>query len=232
EGGLVGCDQSPPGTHLDAQVAEGHPLLHVEVADRLAGILHEVAGGSARGELPDHVEGHILGTYALSELSLEVDPHGFGPRLQDALRGEYHLHFAGADAEGDGAERPVGGGVAVATDDGHPRLCKAILRSDHVNDPVLGVAQAVVGEPELPGVPGEGVDLVTGDLVPDGALLLHGGDVVVGRKQRLLRTEYLQSPCPKSRKGLGTGYFMAEVAVDIELRGTLLYCGNHVCVPD
>ncbi|MPM71994.1 hypothetical protein SDC9_118967 [bioreactor metagenome] len=72
--------------------------------------------------------------------------------------------------------------MAVAADDGHSRLSEAVLRADHVNDPVFGMAKAVVGESELPGIFGQGVHLVPGNLIADGLVLFHGRDVVVGRK--------------------------------------------------
>ena len=53
------------------------------------------------------------------------------------------LHLAGADAEGDGAERPVGGGVGVAAHDRHARLGESLLRTDHVHDALSGVTHRI-----------------------------------------------------------------------------------------
>ena len=67
-----------------------------------------------------------------STRSLAVTPGGsspstvtdmvFGRALGQGLGGQHVLDLAGADAEGQGAEGPVGRGVAVAADDGHARL--------------------------------------------------------------------------------------------------------------
>ena len=66
-----------------------------------------------------------------------------GPVLGQGLGGEHVLDLAGADAEGQGAERAVGGGVAVAADDGHARLGEALLGADDVDDALAGVAHRV-----------------------------------------------------------------------------------------
>ena len=67
----------------------------------------------------------------------------FGFALQQAKGSHDHLHFGGADAEGDGAESAVRGGMAIAADDGHARLGDAELGSDDVNDALIGMAEAV-----------------------------------------------------------------------------------------
>ena len=62
---------------------------------------------------------------------------GLRRALQQALRGQHVLHFAGADAERQRAERAVRGGVAVAADHRHAGLREALLRSDDVHDALL-----------------------------------------------------------------------------------------------
>ena len=74
---------------------------------------------------------------------LDADFKRFRFALQEALRGEDVFHFAGADAEGQRAERAVRGRVAVTADDGHARLCDAQLRPDDVHDALMRTAQSV-----------------------------------------------------------------------------------------
>ena len=59
------------------------------------------------------------------------------------------LDFAGADAEGQCAERAVRGRVAVAADDGHARLRVAQFGADHVDDALVGVVDVVEADAEL-----------------------------------------------------------------------------------
>ncbi len=54
--------------------------------------------------------------------AVDADSEGLRRALQQALRGQHVLHFAGADAERQRAERAVRGGVAVAADHGHAGL--------------------------------------------------------------------------------------------------------------
>ena len=80
------------------------------------------------------------------QLPIDADFERFRFALQEALRGEDVFHFAGADAEGQRAERAVRGRVAVAADDGHAGLRDAQLRPDDVHDALMRAAQAVETE--------------------------------------------------------------------------------------
>ena len=55
----------------------------------------------------------------------------------EALRGQHVLDFAGADAEGQRAERAVRGSVAVAADDRLARLRDSQFRADDVHDALV-----------------------------------------------------------------------------------------------
>jgi hypothetical protein len=70
---------------------------------------------------------------------VHVDRHGLRPSLGERLGGEHMLDFAGADPEGESAERPMGGGVAVSAHDRHARLGQAQLGADDVHDALVGV---------------------------------------------------------------------------------------------
>ena len=112
-----------------------------------------------------------------STTSLAVTPAGRSPstvtaivpgrRLRERLRREHVLDLARADAEGERAERAVGGRVAVAAHDRHARLGQALLRADHVHDALAGVAHAVEADAELLAVRGEHLHLLARDRVGD-----------------------------------------------------------------
>ena len=112
-----------------------------------------------------------------------------GLRLRQGLGGQDVLDFAGADAEGEGAEGSVGAGVGVAADDGHAGLGGAELGSDHVDDALVAVLHVEELDAEVGAVLAQGVDLLGGDLVDDveavggaggGDVVIDGGDVAVG----------------------------------------------------
>src|SRR5204863_9468280 len=109
--------------------------------------------------------------------------------LGPALRRQAMLDLAGADAEGEGAEGSVGGGVRVATDNRHAGLRDAELGADDVHDALAIGPQRVDRDAELLAVALKRLDLQARQLVADvdrggGAV---GGDVVVGGGQRAVR---------------------------------------------
>ena len=69
--------------------------------------------------------------------------------LEQTLGCEYVLDFAGADAECQRAERPVGGGMAIAADHRHAGLGETKLRADHVDDALALAMHAFQGDAEL-----------------------------------------------------------------------------------
>ena len=74
-------------------------------------------------DLADDGEDQVLGGDARARSApVDVDGEGLRPALQQALRGEHVADFGRADAEGEGAERAMRAGVAVAADDGLARL--------------------------------------------------------------------------------------------------------------
>ena len=122
EGRVVGRDHARARPALDAHVADGHARFH----------------GQARG-WPRRVYSNTwpvpppmpilairarMMSLAVTPARAPVHPDFIGLRLalEQRLGGEDHLHFACPDAERERAERAVGGGVAVAADDGHARL--------------------------------------------------------------------------------------------------------------
>ncbi|OAV74871.1 hypothetical protein Barb7_01574 [Bacteroidales bacterium Barb7] len=139
ESDLVRGNHAAACTHFDGEVADGEAVFHRGVADGFTGVFDEVARCAAGGHSADDVEGDVFGGYARTEAAVNSDAHGFRLALHNALGGEGHFHFAGADAEGDGSHGTVGGGVGIAADDGHARLSQSCFWADDVDDAVAGV---------------------------------------------------------------------------------------------
>ena len=95
------------------------------------------------------------------------------------LGGQDVLDLGGADAEGEGPEGSVGGGVGVSAHHGHAGLGQAQLRADGVDDSLVGIAQRVEAHPELGAVGAQGLDLGAAGDVGDRQIDVEGGDVVV-----------------------------------------------------
>ncbi len=145
----------------------------------------------------------VLGRDAGAQRALDVDGVGFGLGLQQALAGQDVLDLAGADAEGQRAECAVGGGVAVAADDGHARLRQAQLRADDVDDAAVGAVEAEQRDAKVAAVLLQLGDLGRGHDVDDGQVQRRGGDAVVHRGHRLLRPPDGQAARPQAAECLG-----------------------------
>ena len=137
ERGVVGRDQAGARAAFDRHVADRHALFHGERADRAAGVFEDAAGAAADADLRDQREDDVLGGDAGLQRAVHLHLEGLRLALQQALRGQHVLHFAGADAEGQRAERAVRGRVAVAADHGHAGLRESQFRPDHVHDALL-----------------------------------------------------------------------------------------------
>jgi hypothetical protein len=128
------------------------------------------------------------------------------------------LHLGGADAEGQRAERTVGGGVGVAADDRHPGLSGAELGADHVDDPLAFGAERVDRDPELLAVCLQRLHLLARELVGDqprgrGAVGWH---VVVGGGEGLVRAAHRALREPQPVECLRRGHLVHQVEVDVD----------------
>ena len=93
------------------------------------------------------------------KIAVDGDAHGLEGRDGQGLSGEDMLDLAGADPEGQRPEGPMGGCMGVPAHDGHARLREAQLRTDSVNDTLIGVAQGMQAHAELGAVRTQCLDL-------------------------------------------------------------------------
>ena len=167
-----------------------------------------------------------------STTSLAVTPAGRSPStvtamvagrvLGERLGGEHVLDLARADAEGQRADGAVGRGVAVAADDGHPRLGEAQLGPDHVHDALVGVAHRVAGDAELLAVGREHLELLGRDGVGHRLVDVGRRHVVVGRRHGEVGSAHAASGQAQAVEGLGRGHLVDEVQVDEQEVGLAL----------
>ncbi len=229
---LVGGDHPRLGAPLDGHVADGHPRLHRELADRVAAVLDDVALPAAGRLLGDQRQDEVLGGGALGQLTGHLDRHRLRPGLRQRLSGEDVLDLAGADAEGERPERPVGSGVRVAAHDGHARLRQAELRADDVDDALLDVTHRVQADAELLAVAAQRLDLQARDRVGDRLVEVGGRDVVVLGGQCEVGTPHLAAGQPQTVEGLRARHLVDEVKVDEEQIGLPVGTSYDVLVPD
>ena len=220
-----GADQPRAGAALDGHVAHRHALLHVEGAHATAGELEDVAGAAAHADAGDEGQDDVLGRDAGREPPVHADLVVARAVLQEALGGEHVLDLAGADSEGERAERSVGGGVAVAADDGHARLGQPLLRPHHVDDPLRRAAASEERHLELAAILLELAELGGGLLVDHRAA---GGNGVVGGGGGEVGAADPELAPPEAGEGLRRGDLVDQVAVDVEDGGGALLLRDHV----
>ena len=232
EGRLVGGDHAGAGARLDRHVANRHTALHGELADRLTAVLQDVALTAAGADLGDDGEDDVLGRRSLRQGSVHRNRHGLEGSHRQGLSGEHVLNLAGADAEGQRAERAVRGGVGVAAHDRHAGLGQAQLRANDVDDSLVGVAQGVQADAELLGVLTQGVDLGAARNVRDGQVDVDRGRVVILGRDRQIGAANLSSREAQALERLGARHFVHEVEVDVEqVGGAVLPLGHDVVSP-
>ena len=103
------------------------------------GIFDDVAGAAGGADDADDGKHHVLGCHADREVAFNRDTHVFGMALSQRLGRQNMLDLRRADAKGQGAKGAVGGGVAVAADDGHAGLGEALFGPDDMHDALTGV---------------------------------------------------------------------------------------------
>ena len=121
-----------------------------------------MAGAAVDADRADDVQDQVLGADAGRQFAFDIDRQGLGLALQQTLGGQHVADLAGADAEGQRAERAVGGGVAVAADDGLAGLGQAQFRADHVDDAAMVAVVIEQLDAVARAVAAQGVDLVFG----------------------------------------------------------------------
>ncbi len=142
------------------------------------------------------------------------------------------LDLARADAVGESAEGAMGGGMAVAADDGGAGEREALLGADHMDDALAAVALVIVLDAEQPRVLGEGGDLQRRLGVVDAFGAVGGGHVVVDHGKRLLRCPHLAPGHAQALEGLRARHLMHQVTVDIEQAGAVRRLVHQMGVPD
>ncbi len=227
---VVRGDEPGTGTGLDAHVADRHPPFHGEVLDSLAAVLDGVPVGAVGPDVRDQRQDQVLGCHVRRRLADKLHRHRLWALERQRLCRQYVLDVAGTDAEGEGAEGTVRGGVAVTADDGHTGADEAELGRHHVDDALPVVAQR------------EQLDALLLTVLPEPLQLraaqgvLHqervGGHVVVLKGQGQIGSA---DPAPRQLEaveGLRRAGLVQQVQVDVKEIGLALRLVDDMAVPD
>ena len=120
------------GAIMPARAPPSMDILHTVMRSsidsaRIAGprVFKYAAGAAADADARDERQDDVLGGDARAQRAIHAHLKRLRFALQQALRGQHVLDFAGADAERQRAECAVRGGVAIAADHGHAGLRQA-----------------------------------------------------------------------------------------------------------
>jgi len=191
-----------------------------------------VANAAVDADLADDGQDDVLGGDASLQLSVDPDFHGVRLERSQRLGRQNVFDLGGADADGEGPESAVGGGMAVAADDGLAGLGVAKVRADYVDDALKGTEPVVERDSELGAVAVQGVQLFLGDLVRHREGKVPSGRVVVGGGNGQVQPTHFPAGFPEPVKGLGRGDFVDQVQVDIYDRWLIWFLCDHMVVPD
>jgi hypothetical protein len=191
-----------------------------------------MADAAGRADARDDGQDHVLGAHAGAQRAIDVHPHRSRLALPQALRGHDVRDLRGADAEGEGAERAVGGRVGIAADQRDARLCDALFRSHHVRDALAFIAQVEQRDPACLGVLLDLFDQaamlrvgnVGGGFSGGRVVVVRGGEGEVGAANRL---PALAQPGEARRRSV-----VHQVPVDIQQVVTIAAIDHHVPLPD
>ncbi len=161
-----------------------------------------------------------------------VDAEGLRRALQQALRRQHVLHFAGADAECQRADCAVRGRVAIAADHGHAGLRKAQFGPDDVHDALMARMHAVMRDAEFSAVLFELRDLIRRDGIENGQRAVAGRNAVVRGRDGEIRAADFQTPLAQALKRLRRSDFMHQVQIDIDEAGRAGFFVDDVRIPD
>ncbi len=142
------------------------------------------------------------------------------------------LDLGRADAVRQCAERAMGGGVAVAADDGGAGQREALLRADDVHDALAMVEFVVIFDAELSRVLGQRLNLERRLGIVDALAAVGRRHVVIDHGERLLRSMDAAARHAQALERLRARHLVDEMPVDVEKTGAVGLRVYDVIVPN
>ena len=230
---LVGRDQTRPGSAFNRHVADGHPAFHRKRFDGRTRVFDHMASTARGAGLADDRQGNVLGGDARGNRAVDLDQHVLRFLGNKGLRGQHMLDLGGADTMGQRSERAVGGGVAVAADDGHAGLGPTLFGTDDVHNALADIIHVIKLDPEVCRVLPEFLDLDARLFVLDALGPIHvGWHVVIWHGNGLARCTDTPARHPQPFERLGAGHLVNKVTIDVQQGGSVIGFVDEVVVPD
>ena len=194
---------------LDGHVGNGEALVHLHGLDGAAGEFHGLVQGAVHPDEADDVQDDVLAGNPRGQLAVNDELDGLGHLEPGFAAGHAHAGVGGAHARGEGAERPVGAGVAVGADDEVARAHDALLGQKRVLH-AHAAHLIVMGNALL-------AHEIAHDLRLFGALDVLVGHVVVGHEHHLVGVEHRFADLAHGLDGDGRRHVVGEHEVQVAL---------------
>ena len=166
------------------------------------------------------------------ESAVDADAAHLGLGHRQRLGRQHVAHLGGADAEGDGAEGAVSGGMRVAAGDGHARLGEPQLRPDDVDDPLIFRIQPEEGDAVLGDVALQRLVHLLGERIAQRPHLAIGGHDVVHRGEGALGIQHRQAAFLQHLERLRRSHLVDQVQTDEQLGLAGFQGTDGVQIPD
>src|SRR5882762_9702432 len=232
EGGFIRRDHAGARAAFDGHVADGHASVHGKGANGFAAVFGNVTIAAGDAGFSDNGENEVLGGDAPGALAVDENVESLRARLNETLRREDMFDFAGADAESQGAQRAMRGGVAIAADKGLAGLRDAELGADDVHNALILAVHVEEADAGLSAVFLQGIKLELGIVIEDGQRPVCGRDGMVHHRKSKIGAADLAAFGTKTGESLGRSAFVYEVAVNVDNRRLAGIFANDVGVPD
>src|SRR6185437_661432 len=142
------------------------------------------------------------------------------------------LDLAGADTEGERAERSMSGRVTVAANDRHAGLREPLFRANDVDDALLVAVETEARNAKLAAIRFELFDLRGGDFIEDRQRARRGRRAVIGRAEGQIGTADLEAALAQAIEGLGRRHFMHKVTIDVDQGWRAGILGAAMVIPN
>ena len=133
----IGCDQASFAAHLNRHIAEGEAFAHGHTRNNLSRVLDGAIIGSVHADLAHNLQGHIFGIDAEGQRAGEMHIDRRGDAEPGTPGSIGNGNIGRAHAGGEGSQRAISTGMAIAAHDDRARGHKAALRHDLVADTLL-----------------------------------------------------------------------------------------------
>ena len=232
KGGFVRIHIADTGSSLDRHIADGHALFLGEVIEGRSTVFVGVADTAIHPEVADDMKNDILGVDAGGELAVDINAADLGLADCHGLGGKHVADLTCSNAEGNGAEGSVSGGMGVTAGDRGAGLGDTLLGADDVDNALIARGKVEECNAGLGAVFSEFLHHRVGERIGEGFRTLVGRNNMIDSGEGAVRVEDFQAKISHHPEGLRACHLMNEVSADQKLSPAVGERANGVFLPD